>query len=101
MRHKIQYVEPVKIKSVPKTILDKYKEVNICCDLIHINGIGFLNAILRHIIFATGIMTKKRKLRTLKMVSHRYINYTCSAVSISHICTLVVSPNHYASKLPL
>ena len=61
VRRKIQHVEPVNITSVPQTILDKYKEVTICCDLIHINGIGFLNTISRHIIFATGSMIKNRK----------------------------------------
>ena len=53
---KIQHVDPVRITSFPKTILDKYKEVTICCDLMHINGIGFLNTISRHIIFATVLM---------------------------------------------
>ena len=48
-------MEPVKITNAPKTILDKYKAVTICCDLIHINGIGFLITISRHIMFATGV----------------------------------------------
>ena len=61
VRRKVQHVEPIKITSVPKTILDKYKEVAICCDLMHINGIGFLNAISRHILFATGSMIKNRE----------------------------------------
>ena len=55
---KIQHVDPVKITSVTKTILDKYKEVTICCDLIHINGIGLLNTISRHIMFVTGSVIK-------------------------------------------
>ena len=58
---KVQHVEPVTITNVPKTILDKYKEVTIFCDLMHINGIGFLNTISRHIMFATGSMIKNRK----------------------------------------
>ena len=53
---KVQYVEPVKITNVPKTILNKYKDVTICCDLMHINGIVFLNTISRYIMFATGSM---------------------------------------------
>ena len=63
--HKIQHAEPVKITSVPKTILDKYKYVTICCDLMHINGIGFLNTISRHIMFATGSMIKNRKVEQI------------------------------------
>ena len=61
VRRKIQHVEPVKITSFPKTILDKYKEVIICCDLMHISGIVFLNTISGHIMFATVIMIKNRK----------------------------------------
>ena len=37
VRRKIQHLEPFKITSVPKTILDNYKEVTIFCDLMHIN----------------------------------------------------------------
>ena len=58
---KVQHVEPIKITSVLKTILDKYKEFTICCDLMHINGIGFLITISRHIMFATGSMIKNLK----------------------------------------
>ena len=91
VRRKIQHVDSIKIKIVPKTILDKYKKVTICCDLMHINGIGFLNTISRHIMFSTGSMIITEKLRTLQMGSHIYINYTYSVVSISHTCTLIVS----------
>ena len=45
MRRKIQNLEAVEITSFTKTILDKYKEVTICCDLMHTNGIGLLNTI--------------------------------------------------------
>ena len=61
VQRKVQHVEPVKITNVPKTILDKYKYVTICCDLMHINGIGLLITISRHIMFATGSMIKNRK----------------------------------------
>ena len=42
VRRKVQHVDPIKITNVPKTVLDKYKDFTICCDLMHINGIGFL-----------------------------------------------------------
>ena len=61
VRHKIQHVEPVKITSVTKTILDKYREVTIFCDLMYINKIGFLNTISRHTMFASVSMIKNRK----------------------------------------
>ena len=60
---KFQHVESVKIPSVPKIILDKYKEVTILCDLMHINGIGLLNTIPRYIMFAAGIIINNRKLK--------------------------------------
>ena len=59
---KIKHVEPFKITSFPKKILDKYKEVTIYCDLMHINGISFLNTISRQIMLATGSMIKKPKI---------------------------------------
>ena len=61
IRRKVHHVDPVKTRNAPKTILDKYKEVTIFCDLMHINGIGFLVNISRHIMFATGSMIKKPK----------------------------------------
>ena len=60
VRRKVHHVEPVKITSVPKTILYNYREVTICCDLMHINRIGFLNTISRHIMFATGSLITNR-----------------------------------------
>ena len=62
VRHKIQHLEPVKIKSIPKIILDKYKEVTIFCDLMHINVIGLFNVISRKIMFATRRMIKNQKI---------------------------------------
>ena len=58
-------MEPVKITRVPNTILDKCKEVTICCDLMHTNGIGFPNTISRHIMFATRIMIKNPKVENI------------------------------------
>ena len=61
VRRKVQHVEPIKITNAPQTVLDNYKEVTICCYLIHINGIGFLITISWHIMFATGSMIKNLK----------------------------------------
>ena len=61
VRHKFQHVEPIIVPNVPKVILDIYKKLILCCDLMHINGIGFLNTISRHIMFATGSMIKIEK----------------------------------------
>ena len=65
VRQNIQHVEPVKITSVSQTILDKYKQVTICCYLIQINGIGFLNTISRHIMLAKGNMIKNRQIENI------------------------------------
>ena len=96
--HHVTYNSQDGNKFVIKTILDKYKEVIICCCLIYINGIGFLKTISPHIKFATGSMIKSEKFSTFQIESHRYINYTYSAVSISHTCTLILSFTYYASK---
>ena len=65
VQRNIQHVDPFKIPSVPKKILDKYKEVTILCDLMHINGIGWLNTIPRRIMFTTGRITKNRKIENI------------------------------------
>ena len=85
---KIQHVEPIKITSVTKTILDKYKEVIIYCDLMHINGIGFLNTISRHIMFATGSMIKNRKIENIADgITQVHKLYLQSGFKITHIHT--------------
>ena len=53
-RHKVQYVEPIIVPNVTKGILDRYNKVTLCYDLMHINGIGLLNNISRHIMFSKG-----------------------------------------------
>ena len=66
-RHKIHHVEPITVPNVLKGILDKYKKGTLCCDLIHINSIGFLKTIYWHIVFAMVSMIKIEKLITLKI----------------------------------
>ena len=46
-------------------MIDKYKEFTIFCGIIHINIIGFLNIISRHIMFAARIMIKNRKFENI------------------------------------
>ena len=64
--HKIPYVEPVMVTSVPKEVLEKHKKITLCFNLIHINNIGFLNTISLHIMFATGSMIKNRKTKNIE-----------------------------------
>ena len=64
--HKVNRVEPIIVPNVPKGILDRYKKVYLCCDLIYINCTGLLNTISRHSMFVTGIMIKNRKLKNIK-----------------------------------
>ena len=86
VRCKVQHVEPTKIKYVPKTILDKYKEVTICCDLMHRNGISFLSTISRHIMFATGNMIKNRKVENIaEGVTQVHKLYLQRGFNITHI----------------
>ena len=43
--HKVQHVEPIMVPNIIKGILDRYNKVTLCCELMHINVIGFLNNI--------------------------------------------------------
>ena len=84
----VQHVESIKITNPPKTILDKYKEVTICCDLMHINGIVFLITISRHIMFATRIMIKNRKVEHIADgITQVHKLYLQSGFTITHTHT--------------
>ena len=63
--HKLQHVYPIIVPNVPKGILDRYKNATLCYDLMHINSIGFLNTISRHILFSTGSMVKNRNVKII------------------------------------
>ena len=52
VRQNVQHVEPIIVPNSPNDILYRYKNINLLCDLIHINGIGFLNTIYQHILFS-------------------------------------------------
>ena len=65
VRHKVHNVEPIIVPYATNTILDRYNKVALCCDLIHINSIGFMNTIYRHIMFSTGSIIKNRKLKNI------------------------------------
>ena len=64
--HKIHHVEPIIVKTFPNVILVRYKNVALWCDIVHINDISFLNTISRHIMFATGVMIKYRKINNIE-----------------------------------
>ena len=62
VRHKIQHVETFMVPSVPKYILGKNNKPTLCCNLIQIDGIVFLNNTSQLIMFVTGSMIKNRKI---------------------------------------
>ena len=88
VRHKIQHVEPIKITSFPQIILDKYRGVTICCDLMHISEIGFIKTIPQHIMFATGSMIKIRKVEHIvDGITQVHTLYTQRGFRTTHIHT--------------
>ena len=64
--HKIRHVEPIIVTNTPKVILDRYKKLILCNDFMYINGIGFLNTIPWHIMFATKIMLENIKVNNIE-----------------------------------
>ena len=85
-RHKIQHVEPIMVPNYLRSILDKYKKVTLCCNLMHTNGIGFLNTISRHIMFATGSMIKNLNLNNIEHLIKQVHNiYLQCGLKITHI----------------
>ena len=71
VHHKVQHVETIIVPYFPKVILDRYKEIPLCCDLMHITGIGFLNTISWHIMVATGSTIKNKNRIELDMEANR------------------------------
>ena len=63
---KIQNVVPVMVPSVPKEIINKYKKFTLLCELMHINGIGFLNTTPQQIIFDIRSMIKNIKINNIE-----------------------------------
>ena len=88
VQHKIQHVAPINITSVPQTVLDNYKEVTICCDVMHNTLIVFLNTISRHIMFATGSMIKNWKTENISdRITQVHEIYLQRVYKITHIHT--------------
>ena len=56
--YKVYHVEPIIVPNVPKGILDIYNNITLFWDLIHINGIGFINITPWYIMYAMGSTIK-------------------------------------------
>ena len=89
--HKVQHVEPIVVPNYPKVILDRYKNIILCYDIMHINGITFHNTISWNVLFSTLSMIKNRKLKNLEdginQVNKLYLQ---SGLNITYI--------HYGSE---
>ena len=96
--HKVYHVEPIVLMNPTQGILDRYNNTTLCCELMHINSIGLLNNISRHILFSTVSMNKIEKLRKLRMESIRSTSYTYKVVSISPPYMLTANVNNYRHK---
>ena len=68
VHQKSQNVEPVVVPKSPKDILDRYKNVTLCCNIMHINGIVLLNTIYGHILFAIVSIIEKIKAKNIEYV---------------------------------
>ena len=69
--------DPTLVPNVPESILDGYKNITLCCNLMYTIGVWLLSTISRHILFATGSMIKGRKLKKIedgtKQVNKMYL----------------------------
>ena len=73
VRHKFQHVVHIIVPNSLKGIIDRYKKATLFCDLMHIKGIGFLNNISRHIMFATVMKTNKNIEDGIKQINKLYL----------------------------
>ena len=72
VRHKVHKVETIIVPNVPQGILDRYKNVTLFCDPMHINGIVFLNNISLQILFSTVIMIKNIKVNNIEYIIKQF-----------------------------
>ena len=72
VHQKVYNVDPIVVSNYPKCILDRYKNVPLCCDIMQTKGIGFLNTISWHILFALGSMIKNREVKNIEDEINRF-----------------------------
>ena len=84
--HKVQNVDPIIVPNPSKEIFDRYKNIILCCDFMHINVIGFLNTIYWHIMFAMGSIIKIWKVKNIEYGIKQVIKlYLHSGFNITRI----------------
>ena len=83
---------------VPKVILDRYNNVTLCYDLMHVNVIKFLNTTSCHIIFATVSMIKTQKMNSIEEGIKQFENCAYSVASRSPAYIIIANLNHYVWK---
>ena len=82
------------MSTVHKVILDRYKNIILCFNLMHINRIVFLSNIYLHIIVGMGIMIKTIRWRALRVDSTGSKKCTYDVGSISPAYMMIVNLNH-------
>ena len=79
MYQKLKHAKPGVVLKVPQDIVDKYKRLILCCDLVHINGFVFLNTVSWVIIFDTVSLINNMTINTIesrmKQVNNIYLQH--------------------------
>lgn len=84
VRHAPNKVRPV-MGAIPMEILDQYKAVTLCGDIMFINRIPFFITLSRNIKFGTGEMLVNRTSKSiLESVYEVYVAYTACGDCVSH-----------------
>ena len=73
-RQKVRHVE-LNTRPIPLKIMERHREVKVCFDIMHLNGIGFAVSISRTIKFVTAQALENRRAETI-FASLRHINMT-------------------------
>ena len=66
VHQKSKHVKLVVVSKLPQSVIDKYVRVILCCNLMHINGLAFLNTVSRGILFGNGSLIKKRTIEIIE-----------------------------------
>ena len=65
---KVKHVKPVVVSKNLQNILNKYKIVILCCNLMHINGFAFLNKVSWGILFGDCSLINNRSVKNIEAI---------------------------------
>ena len=79
MHQEVKHSKLVEVQKLLQDIIGKYKSVILCCDIMHINGLDFLNTVSQENLFGIISLIKNLNIDTIdaaiKQVNTLYLQW--------------------------